>query len=176
MMRVGLLAVAWCVLGCSGSIDTPDVDLMHLHAVDCDQPGDPLPSLRDDFPRVFWAQDDTLRERLGTVLTRLQNATGVMLSVRPDGFGVVVQDLPNNVMGYMSGSRVTLDPQSLSDDSGVDAVLLHEIGHALGARHVDPEQGIMSRCLRSDGAQLLTGDDLEQICSAVSCAHLSPEI
>lgn len=180
-----LIVVTGCLwaLGCSAApaaADVPDwtiaapapVALVEPKPVDCSQADDDLPSARMERRTSFWAEDPVLQDALGRVLGRLNTATGLGLSVAPGGVSVVLTDLPPEY-GGLASDHIDIDV----DITGllVDQTLIHEVGHMLGARHLGPWEGVMSRCLGA-ASVLLTDSDLEQICSGALCTRFQPEI
>lgn len=180
-MRVSVLLVWvlvwWGAIGCSGSIEADPID---IGEVDCSEGADPLPSpMTADHPRVFWSEDEQLRDALGAALARLRAATGIDLELGqgPDTTTAMAgtRELPHNVLGHTTDHRrIDIDPDAADM---LEAVVLHEAAHVLGARHVGPWEGVMSRCIEVGGgpAPLLTTEDLMQICAASSCAYMAPE-
>lgn len=182
MLGLGCLWVLVAAAGCSAAPDAADgtpmwtvaAPIIHSapEAVDCGKADDDLPSARMDRPTKFWAEDALLQETLGRVLARLNAATGLGLSVELGGIDVVLTDLPPEYSGYAS-DHIDVDVEVTGPL--VDLVLIHEVGHMLGAGHLGPFEGVMSRCTGAD-SEWLTDPDLMQICSGAPCTTFRPEI
>jgi hypothetical protein len=144
--------------------------------IDCnapaDMPADHMPEDRIARPETFWAEDIELRAVLASAIDRLRAATGLELSVARGGVEAMVVDLPEGVGGNVS-DHIAIDVDVVGPD--VLTVMLHELGHVLGAMHLGPWEGVMSRCYPVSSA-LLTAADLVQICSAAPCTAFQPEI
>jgi hypothetical protein len=104
----------------------------------------------------------------------------IILNVTPDYPEVIVMDHLNEMttLGYFN-DRGLLQYIALVDqritDSDETAVVLHELGHALGLEHPDskehPEIGIGNLMYSNIdlGGSHITNDDLKQFCSLYHC-------
>jgi hypothetical protein len=176
---VGLLVLG----GCAGA-DEADADpvwgagfegqaksaVTELPEIACGDSSDDMPSARQGRPETFWAEDPVLRAALVKVLARVTKATGLSLSVAPGGVEVVFTDLPT---GYAGLATDHIDVDVAVDLIGT-SLLMHEVLHMLGAKHLGPWEGVMSRCIGNQ-SMLLTTADVEQVCSAAPCTTFLPE-
>lgn len=186
-----LLAWGWVVVclaglgtGCASEADAGDAPVWPVTAraavtaagVDppayCDRTDDPMQDARISRPSTFWSANPELRATLVTVLARWSKATGLDLSVAGGGIEVVRVDLPADFGGFAFG-HIQID-SSLTGPA-IELTLLHEVGHLLGAGHLGPWEGVMSRC-QSASSSLLTEADLMQVCSAAPCTTFQQEL
>jgi len=140
--------------------------------IDCGSPDDDLPAARGEVPQTFWSDEPELRDMLGKALPRWSRATGLPLSVAPDGIMVVYTDLPTGMGGFAS-DHIDVDPTEF-EPQWFETMLIHEVGHMLGSRHLGPYEGVMSRCLGM-GETAITEADLDQVCAAAPCTTFVPE-
>jgi len=177
LLAFAVLAVV-ALSGCSATGDDAAADAAPGSAPpataldECEQAADALPAARSSTRLTYWSDDNSLRGSLDRVLGRLNTATGLGLSVAPEGVLVeFVVDMPPELAGFSSDHiEISLDVWLQLDEA-----LLHEVGHQLGARHLGPREGVMSRCLVS-GSALLTDADLAQICAASPCTTFQAEV
>lgn len=167
------LVVCGVLAGCAGGSVEGEADGAPLlwasvGPMDCNEAADAVPEVRASRPVTYWADDAGLRAALVRVLARLNAATGLGLSVARGGVEVFYSDLPPEASGFAS-DHIEIDVAV----SSLDTVLLHEVGHILGARHLGPREGVMSRCVGVQHA-LLTEADLVQICAAAPCTTFLP--
>ena len=170
-------ALVFC-FGCASELadDAPVWDTTvspdDMPAIDCSQASDHMPTERRERQTVFWSDDAVLRDALSAALVRLNAATGLGLEVAPAGMPVIRLDLPEGTLGYAGRWRLEIEPGvggALLED-----VVVHELGHVLGAPHLGPGEGIMTRCLGAERASI-TEADLMLICSAAPCSTFQPE-
>lgn len=178
-MRGGWIGLVVCVAlaGCSaggsveGEADGAPLLWASVGPMDCSEAADAVPEVRASRPVTYWADDAGLRAALVRVLTRLNAATGLGLSLARGGVEVSYSDLPPDTSGFALGD-IEIDVAVAAES--LDGVLLHELGHILGARHLGPLEGVMSRCVGVQ-TQRLTEADLVLICAAAPCAAFQPE-
>lgn len=142
--------------------------------IDCMAPADPeLPEPRP-APRAFLSSSPALQASLERVLPRLEHSAGLSLTLASSGGGVEVEfsDLPKGVLGWAGARRAQID--DAVDPFVLDTIVLHEVLHILGANHLGPFEGVMSRCVGA-GTIGLTAADLERLCAAQPCTAFSPE-
>lgn len=176
-----LILLALFAVGCANQADVggapvwpdpvPVIPAFASNPVDCNQVADDMPEGRVARPQAFWADDPGLRETLTRVVNRLNTATALDLSVAVGGVEAIIVDLPPESAGVAS-DHIDIDVDQTGQAQ--ETVLLHEVGHMLGAKHLGPWQGVMSRCTGNQ-SWLLTNADLEEICSGAPCATFQPE-
>lgn len=143
-------------------------------------------------PRVdlrVWPADAELRAWALTVAPRLKAATGLVLEV-DDGSHTDALPLFWSPRGSDEGWLGHMHVGEVADWIAVDpatpmhlreAVVLHEVLHALGAEHVASGEGVLSPELWvregvSHGGWPLTDADLEQVCVKAQCAWMQAEV
>jgi hypothetical protein len=127
-----------------------------------------------------WAADTELWAWVQTVAPRIERATGLRVAVA-DASGP--REVPmfwsgrgesEGWLGLCGGDWIALDPGTPM--AVREAVVLHEVLHALGAAHVGTGAGVLSPELweRPEGWPL-TSADLEAVCSVRDCSAFVPE-
>lgn len=109
---------------------------------------------------------------------RLLEASGLGVELSPgDGAPLVLgppEPEPDEWYGSFRDGVLTLSIDSLDAYAeNPSGVLLHEIMHGHGAKHVEQGAGLMSP--RLSGAELLTSADLESLCTRAPCTTFQPE-
>lgn len=133
---------------------------------------------------TVWPADLELRLWVETVAPRIEAATGLRVVASDDYSGVPLfwSDAGSDD-GWqgLAHSDAWGRPTWLAIELGTpvairEAVVLHELLHALGAEHVETGEGVMSPELwgQSDDWPL-TSADLESLCAGASCAAFTPE-
>jgi len=141
--------------------------------------------LREAPPDLtVWPADIELRLWVETIAPRIYAATGLRVVASDDYSGVPLfwSDAGSDD-GWqgLAHSDAWGRPEWLAIEPGTpidlrEAVVLHEVLHALGAEHVESGEGVLSPELwgHSDDWPL-TAADLESLCAAQACGHFSPE-
>lgn len=174
-----LLALAVAALGAcapAGEVDgAPDFDRAeraHLVAL-------PHADLR------VWPADAELRAWVLTVAPRIERATGLVVAV-VDGEQTTSDCVPmfwstrgadEGWQGIMHDGDSDFVALEASTPMHVrEAVVLHEVLHALGAGHVATGEGVLSPEIweRPEGWPLTTAD-LTSVCAAQDCSRFVPE-
>jgi len=155
------------------TVEMPPESVATDEPTDCADAADDMSGDRLSRPEAFWAEDEQVRGALSRVLERMSDATGLPLGMARGGVEAIVLDLPPGYLGFARGDHIEIDADVAEDT--LDLVMLHELGHMLGAGHLGPSEGVMSRCGKGARSRL-TSADLMQICSAAPCARFQPEV
>lgn len=141
--------------------------------IDCMAPADPELPEQVAGPSTFAAEDPALQASLERVLSRLRHSAGLDLRADEHGARVAYSDLPDGVGGWASNRGAEIDVSV--DAFALDTIVLHEVMHLIGANHLGPYEGVMSRCVGA-GSIGLTAADLERLCAAAPCTAFAPEM
>ncbi len=124
------------------------------------------------------ADDPALAAALHAAIDRVVAATGVdVVYGRGHGAARFRRGRPDHAGRAGEWNRVTrtatVSP-AVVDPEALETVVLHELGHALGAGHVAPGAGVMAP--RVGGPVGLSAADLEELCSQnETCTRFVPE-
>lgn len=129
---------------------------------------------------LVWPADTELNAWVQTVAPRIEAATGLRIAVG-DGLPLFWSSR-GEAEGWLGLMHVGGEGDWIAIDPAVplalrEAVVLHELLHALGAGHVGTGDGVLSPELwtRSKGWPI-TAADLERVCAVRQCTAFVPEV
>jgi hypothetical protein len=132
-------------------------------------------------PTAFWPADAELADAALAAAARIEAATGVQITVAHDPQGAVPivwagaapdREWWGQATHTTRGAPIVLIAEQTPPPLRATLVL-HELLHTLGARHVASGAGVLSPEIWK--AFALTAADLESICSEAACERFEPE-